>query len=152
MLLGFTLFCVVAIAWVTGFQFAGAQSQSAPSQAASAKPAIQSSGRPSSFQIKENILTQKSAILQGQLREVKRCITDASLPQTLRDPQGNINRVPQTDLVDCTRKLNQLQRQFQALARQGSQLAEEAKFQGEQLKIKLDVKKISARLKGKSGQ
>jgi hypothetical protein len=45
-----------------------------------------------------------------------------------------------------------LQRQFQALARQGSQLAEEAKFQGEQLKIKLDVKKISARLKGKSGQ
>lgn len=144
------LVCIIGFLWASSIEWADAQTQP-QSQAVSAKPVTRSSGRPSSMEIKQNALAQQQAILQGRLREVRRCITDASLPQVLRDPEGNMNRVPQTDLVDCTRKLSQLERQLKSLARQAAQLAQDAQFEGMELQGKVEGKKTQARLKGKSG-
>ena len=148
MLSGIKLICVLGIVSLSGVQFADAQQ----TQATSAKPASRSTGKPSSIQIQQNILVQQNALLQGQLREVQRCIQDASLPQTLRDPEGNMNRTPQTDLVNCARKLEQLKRQSASLSRQASQLAQDAQFQGLELQGLLETKKTRTRIKGKSAQ
>ncbi len=88
-----------------------------------------SSGAPSSLEIAQNTLAFKRAELTRQLREIQRCIANASNPILLRDPQGNINRVPQTDLTNCSRKLAQLQRQLSSLQRQSNVLVQDATFQ-----------------------
>ncbi|HMK34506.1 MAG TPA: hypothetical protein VK463_05535 [Desulfomonilaceae bacterium] len=84
------------------------------------------SGRPSTLAIRANILAQKQAALQQQVLDAERCIAESSQPIVLRDPQGNINVVPQTDVVNCTRRLASLQRQLASLARQSDQLAKDA--------------------------
>jgi hypothetical protein len=104
---------------------------------ASARPVSPSTGRPTSLAIRENILEMKRADIERQIEEAARCIQDASNPTILRDPEGNINRVPQTDLVNCSRRLAQLQRQLQAVAREANQLAVNAEFEGAQIQRRL---------------
>ncbi len=101
--------------------------------AASATPFSVSSGRPSSITIKRNILRMKQAQIESELRVINNCIRDASQLQVLRDPQGNINLVPQTDRVNCARVLRTLTRRLQALARESSQLGRDAQFQANYL-------------------
>ena len=99
--------------------------QAAPSAAAKAV-STPSGGRPSTIQVRQNIIAQNAAALQRELKELQRCITNASQLQTLRDPEGNINIVPQNDLVNCTRRLQDLQRRQDSLNRQIAALSLDA--------------------------
>jgi hypothetical protein len=91
---------------------------SAASSAAAKAVSTPSGGRPSTIKVRQNIIAQKAAALQRELKELQRCITNASQLQTLRDPEGNINIVPQNDLVNCTRRLKDLQRRQDSLNRE----------------------------------
>jgi hypothetical protein len=93
---------------------------------ASAKAAAPSTGAPSAFTIKQHFMAQQQARIQGQIREAQRCIANASNTQVVRDPEGNINRVPQVDLIDCSRRLQQLTRQLEILVRSADQLSRDA--------------------------
>jgi len=120
----FWLPIVVVVASLLFVSVAAAQQQSvqiipqaAPSAAAKAV-SIPPIGRPTPVLIQQNILAQKAAALVAQLKEIQRCILNASQLQTLRDPEGNINIVPQNDLTNCTRKLQDIQRQQDSLNRE----------------------------------
>lgn len=99
---------------------------SAAASAAAKAVSTPSGGRPSSLQVRQNIIAQKAAALQRELKELQRCISNASQLQTLRDPEGNINIVPQNDLVNCTRRLQDLQRRQDSLNREIAVLAQAA--------------------------
>ena len=103
--------------------------QAAPSAAAKAV-SIPPIGRPTPILIQQNILAQKTAALAAQLKEIQRCILNASQLQTLRDPEGNINIVPQNDLTSCTRRLQDIQRQQDSLNREVAALAMDAQAAG----------------------
>ncbi|MBI5252469.1 MAG: hypothetical protein HY912_23490 [Desulfomonile tiedjei] len=103
-----------------------ALSASGQSSVATATEASASSGRPSTFQVRRNVLLQQQAILENQIRVATLCIQNASKPQMLRDPQGNINQVPKLDIIDCTRQLRTYQRKLASLARQVERLAADA--------------------------
>jgi hypothetical protein len=102
-----------------------AQQQQTP-RGVAATPVVPSTGTPSSVQIRQNILNQKRRALNSQIEVAQRCIKNASQPQTLRDPEGNVNIVPKTDLVNCTRTLEALLRQLDGLAREAQQLSQDA--------------------------
>jgi hypothetical protein len=93
---------------------------------ASAKIASPSVGTPSTFTIKQHFLAQQQARIQGQIREAQRCVANASNTQVVRDPEGNINRVPQVDLIDCSRRLQQLTRQLAILVRSANALTRDS--------------------------
>jgi hypothetical protein len=142
--------CLAVLSLVGALAAPGSVAQQASS--ASATPVTQSSGRPSTIAIKEDFLRQRQAILERDIEEARRCIESASNPQTLRDPEGNINRVPQTDLVNCTRRLVQLQRQLDSLAREAKQLAQDAQAQATAIQRKLQQTKTRQILQGGSDQ
>jgi hypothetical protein len=128
---------------------AAAQQQSS----AAATPMVPSSGRPSSIQIKQNVLNQKRRALNSQIEVAQRCIKNASQAQTLRDPEGNLNIVPKTDLVNCTRTLEALLRQLDGLAREAGTLAQDAQvgasaLQRKQKLIQAQKKSALRRLRG----
>ncbi|MCA1961794.1 MAG: hypothetical protein LDL33_13495 [Desulfomonile sp.] len=75
-------------------------------------------------QILGNFLTIERAAIQRELRVVTRCIRMAR--ENLRDIQGNINRVAQTDLLNCNRRLQQLLRDEAKLGRIAARRAAEA--------------------------
>ncbi len=77
---------LAALACLIGVALASAQVTTAP---ASATPARASSGRPSTFTVRQNILLQQQAAVEAQIRVASLCIADASKPQMLRDPEGN---------------------------------------------------------------
>lgn len=58
------------------------------------------------------------------MRAALRCIANAR--RNLRDLRGNINRVAQTDLINCGRKVIQLQRLLERMGRTAGRLAVEA--------------------------
>ncbi len=103
-----------------------ASSAEAQIQAAAATPVVPSSGRPSSFQIKQNFFAIQLANINRNLRQVERCLADAVNPQVLRDPEGNLNRVPRIDLNTCSYRLRLLQRQLASLAREQAKEAQDA--------------------------
>jgi len=119
--------------------------QSNAATVASATTVGASSGRPSALEIEQNIIGLQIAELQRQVNDAQRCIATASLPQVLTDPQGNVNRVPQTDIVNCTRQLGQLERQLGRLQRKAAQLAKDATFQSVQLQGLLRAQQIRQR-------
>lgn len=124
-----TVSAISCLICAMGFGQAGAQTAVSATGSAAATAASASSGRPSSIQIRQQFFNQEQAYLERQLREVQRCIKTASLNVVLFDPRGNINRVPQTDLVNCRRRLAQLTRQVNSLARRAQQLGQEAQAQ-----------------------
>ncbi len=119
---------------------------------ASATPATPLSGRPSSIQIKQNLLSQKIAILQRDLIEVRRCIYTSSLPQVLRDPAGFANSVPKTDIVNCSRQLQTIIRKLARLNRESSQLVQDAQMQAITIQRLLAAQKAKARQQALSDQ
>lgn len=94
-----------------------------------ATPVVPSTGRPSTIQIRQNILNQKSRALNSQIQVAETCIKNASRPEVLRDPQGNVNIVPSTDIVNCTRTLEALLRQLDGLTREAQRLAQDAQLE-----------------------
>ena len=91
---------------------------------ASATQSGRSSGTPSTLQIKQNFISINEASVQRQMRAALRCIANAR--RNLRDLRGNINRVAQTDLINCGRKVTQLQRLIERMGRKAGRLAVEA--------------------------
>ncbi|MBI5570137.1 MAG: hypothetical protein HY914_09345 [Desulfomonile tiedjei] len=133
-----TLLRVTCLVAILSLVF-GATSFAQQSRSATATAVRPPSGGGGTAEIAQNALTFKRAELTRQLREIQRCISDASNPIVLRDPQGNINRVPQTDLINCARKLGQLQRQLSSLQRQSNALAQDATFQSILLQDALQI-------------
>lgn len=115
---------LIATLSVSFVSAAYAQGLTNAASSAGAKAVSIPAAGPSSIQIRQNILAQKAAALQGEAKELQRCITNASQLQTLRDPVGNINIVPQTDLNNCTRRLQDLQRRQDRLTRELAALAQ----------------------------
>jgi hypothetical protein len=124
---------LVCLMWVS---CATAQVTTAP---ASATPAGVSSGRPSTFTVRQNILLQQQAALEAQIRVASLCIADASKPQLLRDPEGNVNAVPQKDIINCTRQLRTLTRKLANVGRQLQKLAADAQAAAAQLQKLQDI-------------
>ncbi len=115
-LTGFVLILILALASTV-------QGQTASASAKASSPSV---GTPSTFTIKQHFLAQQQARIQGEIREVRRCIANASNTQVVRDPEGNLNRVPQVDLIDCSRRLQQLTRQLQILTRSADRVSQDA--------------------------
>ena len=103
--------------------------QAAHSAAAKAV-SVPPSGRPTSVSIRQDILARKAAALVAQLKEIQRCILNASQLQTLRDFQGNINIVPQNDLTNCTSRLQDIQTQQDRLDREVAAFSMDAQAAG----------------------
>ena len=103
--------------------------QAQSSSVASATPVNISTGTPSSFTIKQQILEQQEAAIRRELVQLNLCISTASLDVVLTDPTGQINRVPQTDIINCGRALSALQRRLQRLSRAAEQLSRDAQAQ-----------------------
>lgn len=118
---------------------------------AGATPANRAPYVPSSIAIQQNILAQQRASIQQALSVAQRCIKTNSLSQVLRDPQGNVNVVPQTDLVNCTRTLNALLRQLAANQQASINLAQDAQLEGmrvQRKKTSVDIQRRVQRLRG----
>ena len=119
----FLSFCLVLPA-------AGQQALSGPAApSAAATPAVPSTGTPSGFQIKQHFLIQKIAAVESQIQVAQRCIANASRPEVLRDPEGNVNLVPSQDITNCGRTLLALERQLVSLTSQANRLAQDAQVQ-----------------------
>jgi hypothetical protein len=101
-----------------------------------ATPTVPSSGTPSSIQIKQNFLNQQIRAVNSQIVVAQRCIANASRPEVLRDPQGNVNIVPSQDITNCSRTLAALQRQLAGLSKQVAKLAQDAQAQAAFLQAK----------------
>jgi hypothetical protein len=96
---------------------------------ASATPVTTPSTAPSPFTIRQHFLSQQAATIQIDIRAAQRCVQNAT--QTFFDVVGNINRVAQTDLVNCGRRLAQLQEALTKLGRTSAKLAEDAAAEAE---------------------
>ena len=108
------------------------------------------SSAPSPLQIDQNFLKMNQEALQRELRETRRCIDNALL--NLRDVRWNINRVNQVDLIDCRRRLLQVQRKIQQLGRAAERLNIEAQAQAAMLQQILRERQRAARVEKKSDQ
>jgi hypothetical protein len=117
---------IITLFFTFFFSVIAVQSWAQLTTPASARQTTASSGRPSAIAIKRNILQIQQAQIQAELKVVQQCIKDARLPQTLRDPQGNVNIVPQTDLINCSRQLRTLTRQLNTIASKTRQLGQDA--------------------------
>lgn len=105
-----------------------------------------SSGRPSTIEIQQHYLLMKRAQIERDIKEAQRCLSDARQPTVLYDPQGNINRISQIDIVDCGRRLEQLQRELSNLARASNAMAKDANFQSSLLRRKYDIEQAKRRI------
>jgi len=114
-------------------------------RAAAAREASASTGRPSTFEIQQHFLLMKRAQIERDMKEAQRCLEDARQPSVLYDPQGNINRISQIDIVDCGRRLEQLQRQLASLARTAEAMGKDAAFQSGQLRRKYESEQAKRR-------
>jgi chromosome segregation ATPase len=103
---------------------------------ARATPVSRISGTPSSATIKLDFLRQQADALEIDIRVALRCIETAQM--RLRDVEGEINRVASTDIINCGRRLSELQRQLAKLERASARLGEEAAAEAE---ILLSLKK-----------
>lgn len=125
--------------------------QQQTSRGGAATPVVPSTGRPSTIQIRQNTLNQKLRAVNSQIQIAQRCIANASRPEVLRDPQGNVNIVPSTDIVNCTRTLEALLRQLDGLNREAQQLSQDAQvaaaaFQRQQKLLQTQKKATQRRL------
>jgi hypothetical protein len=141
---------MVCLTWLIAATWATAQ-QVPTAASASATQVTTSSGRPSSIGIKQNILKQKQAALARELTEVARCIRTSGQSQVLRDPEGNVNIVPDIDVTNCARRLAQLLRQQSSLGRAANQLAQDAQAQANSAQRALEQARTKARLQAISG-
>jgi hypothetical protein len=142
-----TILCSVCLIFALVAPAAWAQTSSA-----TATPVNTSTGRPSTLQIRQNIVARERAAIQRGITEVQRCLNDATRAQTLRDPQGNINQVPKIDIVNCGRRLAILQDRIRSLSRRSAALTQDAQAQALALRRKLQATQTKLRLQGLSAQ
>lgn len=119
---------------------------------ASATPVKNAPYAPSSISIQLNSLLQQRAIIQQEITVAQRCIKNNTLSQVLRDPEGNRRVVPTTDVVNCLRTLNALNRRLVANQQAINNLNQDAVFQATQLARKRDRAALTRRLRTASGE
>lgn len=98
---------------------------------ASATPVTRSLGGPSPLDIRMHSINTLKAELQRQLRQVQRCIDQAT--PNLRGPGGAVNRVASADLVNCSRELDVIKDDLVNLGREADYLAQEAQALAQRL-------------------
>ncbi|MHB8203844.1 MAG: hypothetical protein ACYDHG_09095 [Desulfomonilaceae bacterium] len=143
---------VVAGCWMTALTYDVAIAQvltssplpSVPS--ASATPVNRTSASPSPTAIKQNMLLLQQASLNQAITVAKACIKNATLPQVLRDPQGNVNTVPSTDLINCTRTLTALLDQLAANQKALTNLSQDAQMEAARIVAQTNQLKLQQRL------
>lgn len=81
------------------------------------------------YEIALNFANMKQAAVAREIRWTSRCINNAR--ERLRDIQGNINRLAQTDLLNCQRRMQQLVRIQADMTRQTRRVSFEADAAGE---------------------
>ena len=107
----------------------------------------QGTGRRTALQrSNENMLLQQQASINQAITVAKACIKNASLPQVLRDPQGNVNTVPNTDLVNCTRKLTALLNDLAANQKALNNLSQDAEMEASRIVAQTNQLKLQQRL------
>ncbi|MGC8603003.1 MAG: hypothetical protein ACP5VS_04860 [Desulfomonilaceae bacterium] len=134
------LTCNVAVAQVL------TSSPLPPVNNASATPVNRTSGAPSPTAIKQNILLQQQASINQAIAVAKACVKNASLPQVLRDPQGNVNTVPSTDLTNCTRQLSALMDQLAANQKALNNVAQDAQMEAARAAAGASQQKLEQRI------
>jgi hypothetical protein len=143
---------VVAGCWMTALTYDVAVAQVLTSSplpsvtSASATPVTNVPGGASPTAIKQNMLLQQQATINQAITVAKACIKNASLPQVLRDPQGNVNTVPSTDLVNCTRKLTALLNDLAANQKALNNLAQDAQMEASRIIAQTNQLKLQQRL------
>jgi len=120
---------MIIVAFSCAFAQQSATTSIPVSPSASATPVTSPSAAPSPFTIRQNFLRQQASTIQIDIRAAQRCIQIAQ--QTLVDVEGNINRVAQTDLVNCGRRLAQLAEALTKLDRTSAKLAQDAAAQAQ---------------------
>lgn len=98
----------------------------ASAKIATATPVNKSTGKSSTISIRQNQLNNYLANLQRRLKVAQRCVQVSRLPVLLRDPQGNVNQVPKTDIVFCGRQVQVLSREIAAVSKQLADLSRDA--------------------------
>ncbi len=98
---------------------------------ASATPLTPSLGGPSPLDIRMHSISTLKAELQRQLRQVQRCIDQAT--PNLRGPGGVVNRIASTDLVNCSRALDVIKADLVDQGREADYLAQEAQALSQRL-------------------
>ena len=109
---------------------------------AAATPVTRSLGGPSPLDLRMQSIITLKAELQRQLRQVQRCIDQAT--PNLRGPGGTVNRVASTDLVNCSRELDVIKADLVNLGRDADYLAQEAQALAQRLQtiaLQTEVKK-----------
>ncbi len=118
-----------------------------------ATPVSRVSATPSGITIKQEFLAKKVAAIQADIRVAQRCVQNATI--NLRDVEGEINRVKSTDIINCGRRLIQLQRELAKLGIASSRFAQEAAAEAEIMasieKQKQMLQSVSELLRGGSG-
>ncbi len=144
--------CVFAVCWACVLVCDEALAQvltSSPlpsTSSASATSVTNVPGGASPTAIKQNMLLLQQASLNQAITVAKACIKNASLPQVLRDPQGNVNTVPSTDLVNCTRKLSELLDQLAANQKALNNLSQDAQMEASRIVAQTNQLKLQQRL------
>jgi hypothetical protein len=91
------------------------------------------------------LLLQQASLTQA-ITVAKACIKNATLPQVLRDPQGNVNTVPSTDLVNCSRTLIALLNQLAANQKALTNLSQDAQMEASRIIAQTNQLKLQQRL------
>jgi len=103
-------------------------------------------GSPNSIEIKQNMLLQQQASINQSITVAKACIKNSSMTQVLRDPEGNIRIVPSTDVVNCTRTLNELLNLLASNQKALNNLSQDAQLQFSTIITQANKDKLRKRL------
>ncbi len=117
-----------------------------PTPSAAATPVVKVPGGASPTAIKQNMLLLQQASLNQAITVAKACIKNASLPQVLRDPQGNVNTVPSTDLINCSRTLSALLNQLAANQKALNNLSQDAQMEASRIIAQTNQLRLQQRL------
>jgi hypothetical protein len=121
------------------------------STSATATQVPRATGRPSSVDIKKNMLLQQQASITQSITVAKTCIKNNSMTQVLRDPDGIIRIVPSTDLVNCTRTLNQLLNLLASNQKALNNLSQDSQLESSRIITNANKNKVGKRLQIMSG-
>jgi len=106
-----------------------ALSSAVAQQTTSATPVVRTPSTPSGLTIKQDFLAQQVAAIEDEIRVAERCVRTAGL--SIRDVEGEINRVSSTDIINCGARLVRLQRALARLGVASEKAAEDAANEAE---------------------
>ncbi|MFH0958780.1 MAG: hypothetical protein V1897_08770 [Pseudomonadota bacterium] len=119
---------------------------------ASATPVRNTPNVPSTLSIQLNTLLQQRSAIQQQVTVAQRCVKNNTLNEVLRDPEGNRRVVPSTDVINCLRTLNALNRLLVSNQQAINNLNQDAQFKALQANRLREQAALKKRLKIITGE